>query len=585
MVSLLAIVFLVFRGVLGHEFVHYDDSLNIIDNPGVSGLAWENIRWMLTDTSYAPRYMPLGWLCYAIDRQFFGLNPRIWHAGNLLVHALNTLLLFLVLKDLISLAARKRDSVQRERISNWCGAIGALCWAVNPLRVETVAWASARIYGVAVLFALIWILAWLRAQSARNERERRRYEWLALAAYAVSLLTYPLAVFAPVVLLALDVFPLRRAPERISGWWQRAHWNLWQDKIPFFLVSAVVLAVSVVARVGVDPRFRSPTLEEFGAVDRVMQACYVLAYFVWKPWAPFSLAGAYPTLHAFNPLDWKFVASALVVAAASAGSLALYKRRPAWLAVWICHGFILLPVLGLSEYPHSAFDRYSHLHGVLWSVVIATVLYVLWESERKKARYATLVATCGMWAILSISQIPAWKNSISLYGSIVARFGEHPGRGRFDEALGVFHLGAGETNRAIVSFENAIHYDLLRPDRHIYVERVIRRCEQRLADICASRGDIAGAAAHLETALKDEHDPAYMVPLTLKFKATLARLSRESEALPWLRKAVETVPDDAALHRELGNVLQKLGHEAESRRHFEEERRLRAAAEERTHRS
>ncbi len=583
--SLVAIVFIVFRGVLGHEFVHYDDSMNICDNPHVDGLTWENIRWMLTDTTCS-RYMPLGWMCYALDCQLFGLNPHVWHAGNLLVHLLNTVLLFFVLKELVFLAAVKREAAHREKISNCCGAIGALCWAVNPLRVEPVAWASARIYGMVVLFALVWIFAWLRAQSAQTPRQRRCYSWFALGAYAASLLTYPIALFAPVVLLALDIFPLRRAPLKLSGWWQRENWKLWRDKMPFFLVSATVLAVTVGARIGADPRFRPPTMAEFGVVDRVMQACYVLAYYVWKPWAPFSLSAAYPTLHAFNPFDWKFLASSAFVVFTTVLVFRSYRRWPALFALWICHGLILLPVLGLSEYPHSAYDRYSHLHGVLWSAVIAGGLYLLWDSVRRRQIVCgVLVALCVLFAFLSVAQVPIWKNTFTIYGSIVSRFGENPGRGRFDETLGVFYLRTGQTNQAVESFKNAVYYDSRRADRHIYVEEIIPRSERRLAEISLNNGDLSGAAPHLEAALKSERRPVYVVVLTLKYSALLAKLDRESEALPWLRRAIATVPENPALHHELGNLLQTLGRDAESRQHFKEERRLRATAEERARRS
>ncbi|HWN93933.1 MAG TPA: hypothetical protein VNT99_02780 [Methylomirabilota bacterium] len=579
-ISLIGVVFVVFRGVLGHEFVHYDDSLNIYDNQNVSGLSWKNIQWMLTDTSYAPRYMPLGWMCYALDRQLFGLNSQIWHAGNLLVHLLNTLLLFFLLKELISLAANKHDPMERETVSNWCAAIGALFWAVNPLRVETVAWASARIYGVAVLFALVWLLAWLRAQSAQTPRQRRCYSWLALGAFTASLLTYPLAIFASVLLLAFDVFPLRRAPLKLTGWLQGEGWKLWREKIPFFLVTAAILVVTVGARMGADPRFRPPTLAEFGALDRVMQACYVLTYYVWKPWEPFQLSAAYPTLHAFNPLGWKFLASAAFVVVTTIITLGSYRRWPILLAIWICHGLILLPVLGLSEYPHSAFDRYSLLHGILWSAVIAGGLYAIWDRERgRQIVGGTLVAVSAVFAFFSVSQIPAWKNTVAIYNSIVDRFGEHPGRGRFDEVLGVFYLRAGQTNKAIESLTAAVYYDSRRTDRHAYVEKIIPRCELRLAEICVGKGDWPSAAAHIQAALQAERDPVYIVTLAFKLSAALAKCSRDTEALPWLKKAAEIAPENAALHRELGMVLQKLGSDTESRRHFEEERRLKAAEE------
>lgn len=104
--ALTAFVLLAFGGVMNHEFVHFDDARNIYSNPNVSGLNAATIQWLLTDTSYAPRYMPLGWLCYAVDRQLFALNPVGWHLGNLLLHLINTLLLFHLLKTLARQAVR-----------------------------------------------------------------------------------------------------------------------------------------------------------------------------------------------------------------------------------------------------------------------------------------------------------------------------------------------------------------------------------------------------------------------------------------------------------------------------------------------
>src|ERR1041385_127312 len=95
---LIAITTAVFCGVSTHEFVHWDDSVNIYANPNVSSLDWPHLKWMFTNTSYARRYMPLGWLCYAIDRQLFGLRPHLWHVINLIFHLANVLLLFFAMK-------------------------------------------------------------------------------------------------------------------------------------------------------------------------------------------------------------------------------------------------------------------------------------------------------------------------------------------------------------------------------------------------------------------------------------------------------------------------------------------------------
>src|SRR5207237_4148688 len=94
-----------FYGVCGHDFVHFDDNFTIYNNPHVKGLTWENIHWMFTNASYARRYMPLGWLSYSVDYELFGLNPHAYHAGNLLLHLTNVLLLFFLLKRLLLLAS------------------------------------------------------------------------------------------------------------------------------------------------------------------------------------------------------------------------------------------------------------------------------------------------------------------------------------------------------------------------------------------------------------------------------------------------------------------------------------------------
>src|SRR5437867_2368861 len=108
--ALCGITLAVFGGVCGHEFVNYDDAGNIYANPHLKqGLGWEAIKWMFTDMSYARRYMPLGWLSYAVDYQLFGLSSRAYHLGNLLLHSLNVVLLFVLLKRLLIVARPSRN--------------------------------------------------------------------------------------------------------------------------------------------------------------------------------------------------------------------------------------------------------------------------------------------------------------------------------------------------------------------------------------------------------------------------------------------------------------------------------------------
>lgn len=437
-------------------------------------------------------------------------------------------------------------------MASWCAAVGALVWAVNPLRVETVAWASSRIFEMAFFWTLLWILAWLRGLDATTVRQRRVWEWLALGTFTASLLTYPIALFAPVLLLALDYLPLQRAPAGWQGWFQRAAWPLWREKIPFIIVSATVLAITFSVRLASTDQFRPTTLAEFGLLERLMQAAYVVTYYAWKPWAPYNLAATYPTLHAFNPLAWSFLLCAGWVAGMTAAAVWCFRRWPAFLAFWVCHLLILVPFLGLSEYPHSTYDRYSYLHGILWSLLITLGLCALWRSRAERLLWITVLVFISAWfAWCSRQQVPVWRNTLSLYQHITARFGSHPGRGRFDEVLGGVYLHAGRTNDAIVSFERAAYFDARRRDRQIYNEGTVTRSEQMLAQIAMQQDNLPAAVKHYQAALADETYPRFWALNVLRLNFCLAKLGRRAEALPWLKKASALFPDDPEIQRQL----------------------------------
>ena len=595
LLALLAITLAVFVGVCGHEFVQFDDNVNIYANPRVHGLTWENLRWMFTDTDYARRYMPLGWLCYAVDYQVFGLNPQAFHVGNLLFHLTNVVLLYFLLKRLLLLAsARSRqgqaadfgsrlvmvtDSLPRQLPEGnsskvhcngptspdqtgtapvWCAALGALFWAVNPLRVEAVAWASSRIYCVVFLLTAGSLLAWLKARDPATPRHRqRRFYWLAVACYAGSLFTYPLALFAPVALFILEVYPLRQIPGTLPAWCRRDAWPVWRDKIPFLIVACLVVLISLRARVSTDALYRPVTLEEVGPLSRLMQALYIWAYYAWKPWAPYDLSATYSTLHSFNPLGAPFLASAAFVLLASGAVLLLRRRWPAALWLWACHLAILVPVLGLTEYPHSAYDRYSYLHGILWSAALAALLYLLWERGKQARLVGMMVSSaCMLFALCAWQQVTVWSSTIALYQHIVAHLGEHPSRARFDEVLGLNYLRCGLTNEAVASFQNALYYESRRADRNLYEERLLPRTHIRLGEICEEQGQHGDALTHYEAAFRLD---ANSVESLLHLGSAHAKLGHHTPALRFFKEALRLQPDNARAHEGIAEILRQSG--------------------------
>jgi hypothetical protein len=565
--GLLAITLAVFAGVCGHEFVHYDDNFNIYNNPHIKGLTWENIHWIFTNASYARRYMPLGWLCYALDYQLFGLDPHAYHAGNLILHLVNVGLLFYLLQRLLSLASGPAGQEPGVTTPIWCAALGALFWAVNPLRVENVAWASSRIYCVAFCFAQLALLGWLRAKDANiSQAWRRAYYGLSVAAYAASLLTYPIALFMPVALCVLEVYP--RGCLKVN----LAVWRIWRDKIPFIIVGAGVLAITFLALFGTDAPQKPVTLQEFSPLSRGMQAFYILAYYVWKPWAPYNLAISYMTLHSFNPLALQFVLSAVFVISVS-GILFVGQRR--WrgaLGLWLCHLALLVPVLGLTEYPHSAYDRYSYLQGALWSVTIAFGLRTLW-ARGAVGRCAGIVvgAASALFALAAWQQVPVWRDTIPLYENLLAQAGEHPDRARFDTVLGAHYLRAGLTNEAVASFKNAIHYEGLRPRDDFFSEGVLPVAHTHLADLYAQLAQVEEALAHYQAAAQATPGASWAFA---RAGSTLCALNRYEESLAWLREAVRLTPANPDHHHALAVALRKTGREQEALLQLQEEQRL-----------
>lgn len=502
--GLLALTLITFISACGNGFVQYDDSINIYGNLHIRSLSAENLKWMFTDTSFAQRYMPLGWFSYAIDYQFFGASPVAYHTGNLLLHLVNTVLLFFLLKRLLLLTAGKFIAANNERTIVWCAALGALFWAVNPLRTEPIAWASSRPYCVMFFLAMISLLAWLHARTVEMNRSRR-VAWYAVsvAAYGASLLTYPLALFLPIVFSVLDAYRLRCIGRRLSEWNRADILPILKDKVPFFAVAATMIAVSFLARVATDLDHRPTTLQEFGFLSRTMQALYVWSYYVWKPWFPYDLAVCYPTLNSFNPLGLRFIVSAVSVVAVTLLALKMRQRWPGIFALWLCHLALLIPVLGLTEYPHSACDRYSYLHGTLWSAGIAALLMVLWH-RRKQGHLAAIAigSACLVFAFSAYQQIAVWNNPISFYRQVIAVHGEHPHRARFDEVLARNYLSRGMTNEAIASLEDAIRYESRRADRGIYGSQLLPRAHVELGDVFTKQGQREQAIIHYREALK-----------------------------------------------------------------------------------
>src|SRR5439155_9180328 len=202
-------IFIAFLPTLRNGFVDFDDDRALLNNLLFRGLGWSNLRWMFTTTHMGP-YQPLSWLTLAVDYSIWGMWPTGYHLTSLLIHVLNGVLFYFVARELLLLSGLSR-SRSSELLLCLSAGWSALLFAVHPLRVESVAWATERRDVLSGLFFLATVLCYLRATTVPNDTSlRRRWLRVALAFYGLSLLSKAIGVTLPIVLLVLDIYPLRR---------------------------------------------------------------------------------------------------------------------------------------------------------------------------------------------------------------------------------------------------------------------------------------------------------------------------------------------------------------------------------------
>ncbi len=458
---LIAIVtFVVFFPALQNGFVSWDDDRNFLENPSYRGLGWSQLRWMFT-TFHGGHYQPLSWMTLGLDYLLWGMEPWGYHLTNLLFHAANAVLFFFVSLRLLSLAFFK-TAVSGNLALHAAAGLAALIFSIHPLRVESVAWVTARRDLLSAFFLLLTLLCYLRAsQVAESVFTRRRWMTAAVLVYASSLLSKAIGMTLPVVLLALDVYPLRRlggGPGRfdrtahLERWFGPGVRRIWFEKVSFFLLAAIsgIVALFIQEEAGA-----LKPLERYGPTARIAQAFFGFAFYLWKTIFPFGLSPLYELPARFNPWDWPFVLSGLVVVAVSLALFVVRERWPAALAIWVCYLALLAPVSGIAQTgAQVAADRYSYLSCLGWAILAGAGLLYCWQAWiGGRVALRTLVAVTGLataitigLGILTWKQTLVWRDSERLWRHVLT-IDSKSSIGH--NSLGVVLVGRGEFKEAI----------------------------------------------------------------------------------------------------------------------------------------
>ncbi len=440
------------REVPWFAFVEFDDPINLTLHPRLGPPSAELWQWAWSDTDYMRRYVPLGWLGFSAVYGAAGLAPWGYHAAGVALHAGNALLVFAVLGAALRRFAGDCDATWRTIVA----ALGALGWAVHPLRAETVGWASGMLYGQAGVFALAAVWIYLRLPAARGGRA------LGLAAagglHAASLLTYPVALGLTGVLVGIDFLATRRAggrgaadadggpaacPGAAGPGWAR----LAAEKLVFAVPAAAVLGVTWWARQRAGGFWEAAPGAEFGVGERVRQAIEAWAHYGVAPLWPAGLTPVPTWLATADGWSGRAWVGAGAMLAVTAWVVAAARRRPVWAVLWGAHLVLLVPLLGWSERPYFPADRYHYLAGVVWTAAVVALLARVPARARPATVVAGGIAVAGLaWA--QAAQLEHWRDTDALMARITARAEVAEVRAEYATRWVAHHAKRGDVVRA-----------------------------------------------------------------------------------------------------------------------------------------
>jgi tetratricopeptide (TPR) repeat protein len=547
-------------GLFG-DFLAWDDDRNFLGNPAYRGLGASRIAWMFT-TFHMGHYKPLTWLTHGLDYTLWGMEPFGAHLTSIVLHATAAVAVLLLARRLLRTALPPTVGDPAVRF----GAAGAaLLFSAHPLRVEPVTWLTGRGDVLAGLLAMLCLLAYLRAHepTAAADGRSMRWYWVSVLLFAMALLAKAMVLTLPVVLLILDVYPLRRL-DAGSGAVARV---VWLEKIPFLALGALAGAVALLARLDFGSILE---LSEVGVLERAGAVAYGLAFYLWKTIAPAHLSPLYEFAAVMRGGPWPFVVSAAIVTALSLLAVGWRRRWPWLAAVWATYVVTLLPVSGiLQNGPQITADRYSYLACLGWTLLAGAALSRCAEAWRSRAsgRWVpasgvaiTLIAVLTLGA-LSAWQTLVWQDTLTLWSRAVEL---QPASAVSQSGLGMALLAEGEPAAAARHFEEALR---LAP--------AFAEARMGLAFTRALAGRDEEAVAHgREAVSRSRRDARFRVALA----EILNRQGRHAEALAALEEAMHLEPRSPTVRFASAVTLARLGRPEPALAALEEGRRLARAA-------
>ncbi len=525
--------------ITSHPFILYDDEEYVTANTHVTtGLSWENFRWAF-DGAHAANWHPLTWVSHQADCSLFGVNAGGHHLVNLLFHVANTLLIFVFLRGATGAV--------------WRSAFVAALFAWHPLHVESVAWASERKDVLSTFFWLLTLIAYVRyaqLRSSLNSQLSTLNYFAALFFFALGLMSKPMVVTLPFVLLLLDWWPLGRIADcRLPIADCK---KLLLEKIPFFVLAAAGSAATYLVQSGAGAVWQTPL------TDRLANAVIAYARYVAKTFWPSDLAIVYS-----HPKHWP-VALALgalcVLVVWTVLSVRNWRKQPFLAVGWFWFLGTLVPTIGLVQVGAQAMaDRYTYIPSIGFFIALVWGL-AAWLATRPRGKiiFAGVMgaALLGCVVVTSI-QISYWRSSTALFLHAIE---VSPENYVAANCLGKAFEKSGDKARALVLYRNAVELEPRYPQGQF-----------NYAMSLLEFGELAEGLKHLQAAAALEpRNPDIQFDLGQYF----VQQGSWTNALTCFSNSVAMRPDSAFAQFNFGSALFNLGRTAEALPHFREALRL-----------
>jgi protein O-mannosyl-transferase len=536
---------IVFGQTLSYDFVNYDDKTYVYGNPLVSGgLTLHGLSRAFVDTQ-TNNWHPLTLVSHMIDCQLYDLKAGGHHFTNVLLHAIAAVLLFFWLRNI---TGNSQSNASAARTSDWRSGFVAALFAIHPLRVESVAWIAERKDVLSAVFFFLTLGSYVR-----YVREPSFGRYLAMSILlACGLMSKPMLVTTPVVLLLLDYWPLGRVSDL------RSVARLATEKVPLFGLSLVSTVVTFALQV------HSPSsVGQLPFAWRLQNALVSYVTYIWQMFWPANLAVFYP--HPDDRLAlWQVALAAGVLIAITWFAFALRRSRPYLLVGWLWYLIMLLPVIGIVEVGLQGHaDRYTYLPHV--GLYLALTWLIVDVSISLRAR-KEILATAAVVIVIALTacawkQTTYWRDSETLWAHTLA---VTKGNDIALTNMGVFLKDRGQLDGALSYFERALA--VRSASEHYHYRLSLAVIHDNVGEVMARKGRLDDAASNFQQAISyrpDYPDANYNLGILLFRKGDYGG------AIEQFQRTLSVSPNDPGTNAMLGNALVQKGLLREAAGHYQ----------------